>query len=112
MPLSVQQLYFEDVWMTEQHRPDARLISIQQGVGFQKSTLLGSLCKSSVRRGNMSGHCLAFQNISVFSSNAIRSYSEDRLDAPSSRLDARSSLLDARSSHPDVDLIKIKLRYF
>jgi hypothetical protein len=25
----------EDVWKSEQHRPDARSISIQQGVGFQ-----------------------------------------------------------------------------
>jgi hypothetical protein len=97
-PLSVQQLYVEDVWTTEQHRPDARSISIQQGVWFQKSTLLGSLYKPFRRRGNTSGCCPAFQNIPVFSSNAIRNYSEDHPDA--------------RSSCPDVDLIKIKLRCF
>jgi hypothetical protein len=95
-PLSVQQLYVEDVRKIEQHCPDARSISIQQGVGFQKSTLLGSLCKPSRRHGNMLGRCPAFQNILVFSSNATRSYSEDRPDAWSSR--------------PDVDLIKIKLQ--
>jgi len=97
-PLSVQQLYVEDVRKIEQHCPDARSISIQQGVGFQKSTLLGSLCKPSRRHGNMLGRCPAFQNILVFSSNATRSYSEDRPDAWSSR--------------PDVDLIKIKLQCF
>jgi hypothetical protein len=90
--------YFEDVQTTEQHRSDARSISIQHGVGFQKSTLLRSLCKPSERRGNTSRLCLAFQNIPVFRSNAERSYSEDRPDTRPSRL--------------DVDLIRIELRYF
>jgi hypothetical protein len=45
----------EAVRMSEQHRPDARSISIQQGVGFQKLTLLGSLYKPFGRRGNTSG---------------------------------------------------------
>jgi hypothetical protein len=97
-PLSVQQLYIEDVRTTEQHRPDATSISIQQGVGFQKSTLLGSLYKPFGRRGNTSERCSAFQNIPVFSSNSTRSYSEDHLDA--------------QSSHLDVDLIKIELHCF
>jgi len=83
--------YVEDVWTIEQHRPDARSISIQHRVGFQKSTLLGSLCKPSERCGNTSRHCPAFQNILVFNSNRERSYSEDR---------------------PDVDLIWIELHCF
>jgi len=95
-PLSVQQSYVEDVRTTEQQCPDARSISIQQQVGFQKLTLLGSLSKPFGRRGNTSERCPAFQNIPVFSSNATRSYSEDRPDA--------------RSSLPDMDLIKIELR--
>jgi hypothetical protein len=90
--------YVEDVRTTEQHRPDARSINIQHWVGFQKSTLLGSLSKLSGRRGNTSGCCLAFQNILVFCSNAERSYSEDRPDA--------------RPSRPDMDLIRIELRCF
>jgi hypothetical protein len=97
-PLSVQQSYVEDVRTTEQHRPDARSFSIQQGVAFQKSTLLGSLWKPSGRRGNTSGRYPTFHNIPVFSSYTTRSYRED--------------CLDAQSSRPDVDLIKIELRCF
>jgi hypothetical protein len=59
---------------------------------------LGSLCKSSGQRGNMSGCCPAIQNIPVFRSNAERSYSKDRPDA-----------LPSRS---DMDLIRIELRCF
>jgi hypothetical protein len=40
-PRSVLQINIEDVRTSEQHRPDARSISIQQGVCFQKSTLFG-----------------------------------------------------------------------
>jgi hypothetical protein len=40
-PRSVLQINIEDVWTSEQHRPDGRSISIQQGVCFQKSTLFG-----------------------------------------------------------------------
>jgi hypothetical protein len=40
-PRSVLQINIEDIRTSEQHPPDARSISIQQGVGFQKSTLFG-----------------------------------------------------------------------
>jgi hypothetical protein len=40
-PRSVLQINIEDVRTSKQHRPDARSISIQQGVYFQKSTLFG-----------------------------------------------------------------------
>jgi hypothetical protein len=40
-PRSVLQTNIEDVRTSEQHRPDDRSISIQQGVYFQKSTLFG-----------------------------------------------------------------------
>jgi hypothetical protein len=40
-PRSVSQINIEDVRTSEQHYPDARSISIQQGVYFQKSTLFG-----------------------------------------------------------------------
>jgi hypothetical protein len=96
-PVSVQQFYVEYVRTTEQHHPDARSISIQQGVGFQKSTLLGNLYKPSGRRrsisiqqgvgfqkstlvgslykpfgrrGNTSRQCPVFQNIPEFHSNS------------------------------------------
>jgi hypothetical protein len=78
-------------------RPDSRSINIQQGVGFQKSTLLGSICKLSGRRGNTYGRYPSFQNIPIFSSNATRSYSN--------RPDARPSRLEA-------DLIRIELCCF
>jgi hypothetical protein len=100
--LSVQQIYIEDVRKTEQYHPDPRSISIQQGVGFQKLTLLGSLCKPS-------GHCSTFQNIPLFHSNATRSYSEDRPDARSSRsnidlkrIELRCFLKDIAENRPDV----------
>jgi hypothetical protein len=41
MPRSFLQINIEDVRTSEQHRPDASSISIQQGVCFQKSTLFG-----------------------------------------------------------------------
>jgi hypothetical protein len=34
-PLSVQQFYDEDVWTSEQHRPDARSIIVQHEKGFR-----------------------------------------------------------------------------
>jgi hypothetical protein len=40
-PRRVLQINIEDVWTLEQHRTDARSISILQGVYFQKSTLFG-----------------------------------------------------------------------
>jgi hypothetical protein len=97
-PVVSSKNYVEDVRTTEQHSPDAGSIIIQHGIRFQKSTLLGSLYKSSRRCGNTSRRYPAFQNILVFHSNAERSYSEDRQDARPSRL--------------DVDLIRIELRYF
>jgi len=68
-PRSVLQINVEDVRTTEQHRLDARSISIQQGVVFQKLTLFGksmqsvrttqqhvrtmsSICRPSGRLGN------------------------------------------------------------
>jgi len=40
-PRSALQINIEDVRTSEQHLLDARSNSIQQGVGFQKSTLFG-----------------------------------------------------------------------
>jgi hypothetical protein len=81
----------EDVRTSEQHRPDARLISIQQGVGFQKSTLFGSLCKPF-------RWCLVFQNILEFRSNA------ERILAKTVRRLGQAFL--------DLNLIKIELSCF
>jgi hypothetical protein len=41
MPRSVLHINIEDVRTSEQHRPDARSISFQQGVCFQKLILFG-----------------------------------------------------------------------
>jgi hypothetical protein len=83
--------------MSEQYRPDARLISIQQRVGFQKSTLLRSLCKLSRRRGNTSERCPVFQNSRVPFERG-KDFSEDRPNT--------------RSSPPNVNPIKIELHCF
>jgi hypothetical protein len=77
-PRSVLQINIEDVQSSEQHRPDARSISILQGVYFQKSTLFGKslqsvqttrhhvrtmscICRPSGRRSNTSGRYLVVQ---------------------------------------------------
>jgi len=101
-PISVQQFYVEDVWTTDQHCPVARSISIQQGVGFQKSILLGSLCKLSEWRGNTFGRYPAFQNITVFRLNATRSYSEDRPGARPSRSEANLIMIELRCFWKDI----------
>jgi hypothetical protein len=45
-PRSVLQINIKDIWTLEQHCLDARSISIQQGVYFQKSTLFGKSLQS------------------------------------------------------------------
>jgi hypothetical protein len=77
---------------------DARSISIQQGVGFQKSTLLG---KSLQAVRTTWQHIRTMSSILEYSRVSFergKNFSEDRPDA--------------RSSHPEVNLIKIELRYF
>jgi hypothetical protein len=97
-PRGVSQINIEDVRTSEQHHPDSRLISIQQGVWFQKSTLFGKSLQD-VR--------MTWQHVRTMSSSLEYSrvsfqhgkdFSEDRPDA--------------RSSYPDVSLIKIELRCF
>jgi hypothetical protein len=74
----------EDIWMSEQHRTDARSVSIQQGVGFQKSTLFGKSLQAVRTMSNSSEYSrVPFER--------GKDFSEDR---------------------PDVNLIKIELRYF
>jgi hypothetical protein len=84
--------------MLEQHRPNARSVSIQQGVQFQKSTLFGK---------SLQALRTTWQHVRMMSSSSEYSrvpferekdFSEDRPDA--------------RSSCPDVNLIKIELRCF
>jgi hypothetical protein len=94
----VQQINIEDVWTSKQHRPDVRSISIRQGVGFQKSTLFG---KSLQAVWTMWQHVRTMSSISEYSRVLFerrKDFSEDRPDA--------------RSSRPDVNPIKIELRYF
>jgi hypothetical protein len=88
-PRSVLQINIEDIRTSEQHRLDARSISIQQGVCSQKSTLFGkflqsvrttrqhvrtmsSLCKPSGRLGNTSGRYPVIQITPEFRLNAER----------------------------------------
>jgi hypothetical protein len=88
----------EDARMSEQHRPDARSISIQQGVGFKKSTLFG---KSLQAVRTTWQHVRAMSSILEYSRVSFergKDFSEDRPEA--------------RSSRPDVTLIKIELRCF
>jgi len=76
----------------------ARSISIQHGVGFQKSPLLGKSLQVIRTTWQHVRTLSSIQNILVFRSNVERSYSKDRPEA--------------RPSSPDMDLIKIELRYF
>jgi hypothetical protein len=76
----------------------ARSISIQQRVGFQKSTLFG---KSLQAVQTMWQHVWTMSSISEYSRVLFepkKDFSEDRSDA--------------RSSRPDVNLIKIELHCF
>jgi hypothetical protein len=98
MPCSVQQIMLKTSERQSNTFRTARSINIQHGVGFQKSTLLGSLCKPSGWRGNTSRCYPTFQNIPVFHSNQKGVIAKDCSNALPSR--------------PDVDLIRIKLRYF
>jgi hypothetical protein len=107
-PRSVLQIKIEDVRKFEQHRPDARSISIQEGVCFQKSTLFGkslqsvrttrqhvrmmfSICRPSGRLGNTSGRYPVVQINSRFPFERGKDFSEDC---------------------PDANLIRIELCYF
>jgi hypothetical protein len=89
MPRSVLQINIEDVRALEHHSPDARSISIQQGICFQKLTMFGkflqfvratrqhvwtmsSLCKTSGRLDNTSGRYLVIQITPDFCSIAER----------------------------------------
>jgi hypothetical protein len=98
MPRSVLQINIEDVRTSEQHRPDPRSISIQQGVGFQKSTLFGNSLQY-VRA--------MWQHVRTMSS--ILEYSRVPFERGKDFIEDRP---DARSSRPDVNLIKIKLLCF
>jgi hypothetical protein len=88
----------EDVRTSDQHRPDARSISIQQGVGFQKSTLFGKSLQA-VR--------VTWQHVRTMSS--ISEYSRVPFERGK---DFSENRPDARSSRLDVNLIKIELSYF
>jgi hypothetical protein len=88
----------EDVRTLEQHRPDARSIMVQHGVGFQKSTLFGNSLQAVQTTWQ---HVRTMSSISEYSRVSFergKDFSEDRPDA--------------RSSRPDVNLIKIGLRCF
>jgi hypothetical protein len=88
----------EDFRTSEQHRPDARSINIQQGVGFQKSTMFGKSLQI-VRT--------TWQHVQTMSSSS--EYSR----VPFKRgKDFSEDCQDARSSRLDVNLIKIELRCF
>jgi hypothetical protein len=81
----------EDVRMSEQHRPDARSISIQPGVGYLKSTLSGKSLQA-VRT--------SWQHVRTMSS--ILEYSRVSFECGKEFIEDR----------PDVNLIKIELRCF
>jgi hypothetical protein len=97
-PSSVLQINIENVWTSEQHRPDARSISIQQGLGFQKSTLFEK---------SLQAVWMTWQHVRTMSSilEYFRVPFERGKDFSKDRLDARSSL-------PDVNPTKIELLCF
>jgi hypothetical protein len=79
--------WVEDVRTSDQHRQGARsrFSNFYTELDLRSRHCLERFCKTSGRRGNMSERCPAFQNISVFCSNAEKSYSEDLPDAQPSR---------------------------
>jgi hypothetical protein len=88
----------EDVRTSEQHRLDARSINIQQGIGFQKSTLFGK----SLQAVRMTWqHVWTMSSISEYSGVPFERGKDFSEDHP-----------DARSGRPDMNLIKIELRCF
>jgi hypothetical protein len=97
-PHSVQQITMKTsgrqsniIRTSEQHRPDARSISIQQGVGFQKLTLF---------RKSLQAVRTTWQHVRTMSS--ISEYSR----VPCERgKDSNEDRPDARSSRSDVNLI-------
>jgi hypothetical protein len=55
--------WVEDVWMSEQHRPDdrSRFSNFYTELYFRSRHCLGSFCKTFGRRGNTSGWCQHFR---------------------------------------------------
>jgi hypothetical protein len=99
---SVLQINIEDVQTLKQHRPDARSISIQQGVGFQKSTLFG---KSLEDVRTMWQHVRTMSSISEYSRVLFerwKDFSEDYPDARSSRLDVKPIKIELRCLWKDI----------
>jgi hypothetical protein len=90
-PRSVLQINIEDFRTSEQHRPDARSISIQQGVCFQKSTLFEKSLQA-VRT--------TWQHVRAMSSSSEYSRVPFELEK------------DFSEYRPDVNLIKIELHCF
>jgi hypothetical protein len=88
----------KDVRTSEQHLPGARSISIQQGVGFQKSTLFG---KSLQVVRMMWQYVRSMSSISEYFRVPFEHGKGFREDCP-----------DAWSCRSDVNLIKIELRCF
>jgi len=66
-PVVSRNFNVEDVRTSEQHRPNTRssFSNFYMELDFSRHCL-GSLCKTFGRRGNTSGRCPAFQNISDF----------------------------------------------
>jgi hypothetical protein len=88
----------ENVRTSEQHRPNARSIIVQHGVGFQKSTLFGKSLQAIRTK---------WQHVQTMSS--ISEYSRVSLEREK---DFSEDCSDARSSRLDVNLIKIELPCF
>jgi hypothetical protein len=97
-PRSFLQINIEDIRTSEQHRPDARSISIQQGVGFQKLTLFG---KSLQAVRMMWQHVRTMSSISEYSRVPFKRRKDFSKDRP-----------EIRSSRLDMNPIKIELRCF
>jgi hypothetical protein len=97
-PRSVLQINIEDVRTSEQHRPEARSISIQQEVGFQKSTLFGKFLQAVRTTWQYVWTISSISKYSKVSFEHRKDFSEDR---PS-----------VRSSRSDVNPIKVELRCF
>jgi hypothetical protein len=86
-PRSVLQINNEDVRTLEQHHPDARSISFQQGVGFKKLTLFGKSLQTVWMTWQHVWTMSSISKYSIVPFERGKNFSEDRPDARSSRPD-------------------------
>jgi len=113
-PCSVVQINIEDVRTSEQHRPGAQSISIQQGVWSQKSTLWEISAIHPDDKATSPDDVQSLQAIRTTRQHVrtISNNSDNSRFSFERGTDFNEDRLDARSSRPDANLIRIELSCF